>query len=58
MLLTIVLRTFEGGPKKRENAGDASRRVRKTRKTTIFVFGERAQLVSRLVENVDRPLSI
>ena len=33
--------TFEGGPKKRENAGDASRRVRKTRKTTIFVLVER-----------------
>ena len=36
MLLTTVLHTFEGGPKKRENAGDASRRVRKTRKTTIL----------------------
>ena len=45
--------TFEGGPKKRENAGDASRRVRKTRKTTIFVVVDKAQLGSRLVENVE-----
>ena len=28
--------TFEGGPKKRESAGAARRRVRKTRKRAIF----------------------
>ena len=28
----VTSHTFEGGPKKRESAGDARRRVRKTRK--------------------------